>query len=81
MKAVCFIYFFSFLAQGAPRTELFTFLNKPDRYIPYCYILSRELNFAKMERAYFAGLEFRDLATEIRNLSNLSKYRSALTNC
>ncbi len=34
--------------------------------ITYCYSFSaRELNFVKMERAYFAGLNFRDLAKKI----------------
>ena len=27
----------------------------------YCYLFSRELNFLKFERTYFAGLKFRDL--------------------
>ena len=29
---------------------------------PYCYLFSRELNFAKMERAYFMGHILNDLA-------------------
>ena len=29
-------------------------------------IFSRELNFAKMEQAYFAGHKFRDLAIKTR---------------
>ncbi len=37
-------------------------VSKPPSRLPYCYLFSRELNFAKMERAYFAGLNFRDLA-------------------
>ena len=39
--------------------------------IPYCYLFSRELNFTKMERAYFAGLNFRDLAKKyVKNVEN-----------
>lgn len=30
--------------------------------IPYCYLFSRALYFAKMEQEYFAKLNFRDLA-------------------
>ncbi len=33
--------------------------------IPYCYLFSLELNFAKIEQTYFAGLEFHDLAKKI----------------
>ena len=25
--------------------------------IPYCYLFSRELNFAKVERSFFSGLD------------------------
>ena len=42
--------------------------------VPYCYLFSRELNFAKMERAYFAGLHFRDLAKKyVKNIKNTLK--------
>jgi len=30
--------------------------------VPYCYLLLRKLTFAKMEQAYFAALNFHDLA-------------------
>ena len=41
--------------------------------LPHCYLFSRELNFAKMERAYFAGLKFRDLAKKIQKELNFAK--------
>ncbi len=44
---------------------------KKTKTLPYCYLFSRELNFAKMERAYIAGLNFRDLAKKYAiNLKN-----------
>ena len=45
------------------------------RYIPYCHLFSRELNFAKISRAYFAEIKFRDLAkyNVKRNFSNFSR--------
>ena len=43
----------------------------PVDFNPYCYLFSRELNFAKMEWAYFAGLKFRDLAKKIRKIKKL----------
>ena len=42
--------------------------------LPYCYLFSRELNFAKVEQAYFAGLNFRDLANNyVKNVKNTLK--------
>ena len=50
--------------QGALRysENIFSFKNISRDRVPYCYLFSRELNFAEMKRACFAGLNFRALA-------------------
>ena len=44
------------------------------KYVVTLYLFSWELNFAKMERAYFAGLNFHDLAKKyVKNVKNTLK--------
>ena len=46
-----------------------------------CYLFSQELNFAKMEQAYFAGLNFRDLAKKyVKNVKNVINTYSRVFN-
>ena len=65
-------------------------LNRPlIKGLPYCYLFLQELNFTKIEQAYFAGLKFCDLAKNntlkgskftkiVKNNADLSKQTISL---